>query len=184
MKQRDELTFMLNAIPELQNPSPIQIDPIPENSKYCAMSFSIRDDDIIYRKGKVTPDRPGAFLTLWQRPDKTSTCNKPIALKSNQLDFLMIEVSEIQKETPRSGIFLFPKKILINKKILSANGNRGKTAFRVFPPWSSDRGHIGMKVFSDSGKKTQKWQLPFFVEITPGQNNDQSSLARILNHEY
>jgi hypothetical protein len=184
MTEKIELGKFLESIPALKDSGLIQVDPIPENSKYSAMSFSIGGDDIIYRKGKVTPDRPGAFLTLWQRPDSSSTCNKPIALRPDQLDFLMVEVSEIQKETPRSGFFLFPENLLISKKILSENGNRGKTAFRVFPPWSGDRGHIGMKVFSDSGKKTQKWQLPFFIETTPGQNTSNSSLAKILNYEY
>ncbi|WP_392339283.1 MepB family protein [Moritella marina] len=51
---------------------------------------------------------------------------------------------------------------------MSSEQSKGKTGFRVFPPWSQDRGVTGTKVFSESGKKTQRWQFPYFVEIDDG----------------
>ncbi|WP_392339282.1 MepB family protein [Moritella marina] len=49
----------------------IELDPIPESAKYKALTFSLDDQGIIYRKGKVTADRPGAFLAIWQRPSSS-----------------------------------------------------------------------------------------------------------------
>jgi hypothetical protein len=121
--------------------------------------------NIFYREAKVTPDRPGAFLTLWQRPCSSKESNKPIPFKSNQLDYLFVKVQESESENARFGVFIFPAFILSQMKILSTEKVKGKTAFRVFPPWSKDRGNKGTKVFSESAKKTQKWQLPFFVEM-------------------
>ncbi|OUR93546.1 hypothetical protein A9Q84_18940 [Halobacteriovorax marinus] len=158
--------------------SDIIIDSVPENSKYSALSFSLNKKKITYRQGKVTPDRPGAFLTLWQRPSSSSEINnKPIPLNFEQLDYLFIKV---QGPSQRVGLFIFPVSLLIAKNIISKKDSKGKTGFRVFPPWSEDRGNKGMKVFSDSGKKTQRWQLPYFIEITESGSIDHSALNKLF----
>ncbi len=54
--------------------------------------------------------------------------------------------------------------------------------FRVFPPWSQDRGVVGTKVFSDYGKKTQSWQLPYFLAIDEGGLIDPNELNRVFSH--
>ena len=150
----------------------IELCSIPESSKYEALNFSINNQNIVYRKGKITEDRPGAFLAVWKRPSISNT-NKPIPLQFNELDYLFVEVEEhsniISNEklinNPKKGIFVFPISILLKKGIVSSETKKGKTGFRVFPPWSEDRGLVGMKVFSESGKKTQRWQLPYYIEI-------------------
>ena len=45
----------------------IEPDPIPESSKYHGHIFSLDHKKIIYRKDKITQDRPGAFLAVWKR---------------------------------------------------------------------------------------------------------------------
>jgi len=150
----------------------IELCSIPESSKYEALNFSINNQNIVYRKGKITEDRPGAFLAVWKRPSISNT-NKPIPLQFNELDYLFVEGEEhsniISNEklinNPKKGIFVFPISILLKKGIVSSETKKGKTGFRVFPPWSEDRGLVGMKVFSESGKKTQRWQLPYYIEI-------------------
>jgi len=79
-------------------------------------------------------------------------------------------------------MFIFPISLLIAKGIVSSVKNKGKTGFRVFPPWSQDRGISGSKVFSESGKKTQRWQIPFFVEIDENGLIDPCELNKLLSH--
>jgi hypothetical protein len=178
--QRVEDLFL--SIKDFESSKSFLVDPIPENSNYDAITFICNNNQFYYRKAKVTPDRPGAFLTLWQRPESKEVSNKPIAITEEQLDFLVIQINELSCLKPRKGIFIFPKNLLVKKKILSKEGSKGKTGFRVFPPWAGDRGTLGMKVFSDSGKKTQAWQLPYFIELT--NNIESEKLKRILNNEF
>ncbi len=168
----------------------VELDPLPESSKYEGLTFSLNDKKIVYRKGKVTPDRPGAFLAAWQRPALTENHdNKPIPLTCNELDYLFIKVESHQKEPGnetlvgghKRGLFIFPVSLLIQKGIVSSTGKKGKTGFRVFPPWSQDRGIVGTKVFSESGKKTQRWQLPYFIEIDENGLIDADELNKVFS---
>ena len=168
----------------------VELDPIPESSKYEALNFSINDMSIVYRKGKVTSDRPGAFLAVWKRPTSEDVNgNKPIPLRSSELDYLFIQVEShstiLEELEPRSkcGMFIFPVSLLIEKGIVSSLKSKGKTGFRVFPPWSKDRGIVGTKVFSESGKKTKRWQIPFFLEIDENGLIDSSELNKLLNYK-
>lgn len=168
----------------------VELDIVPESSKYEALNFALNDRNIVYRKGKVTSDRPGAFLAVWNRPPSENiNGNKPIPLKSNELDYLFIQVeshSNITEELEHNskyGMFIFPVSLLIEKGIVSSTKRKGKTGFRVFPPWSQDRGVIGTKVFSESGKKTQRWQLPYFLEIDEDGLIDSCELNKVLNHK-
>ena len=160
----------------------VELDLWPENSKYCAFNFGLNNKRIIYRKAKLTLERPGAFLTLWQRPSlHSSTDNKPIPLKSTDLDYLFIRVQDSTAD--RDGLFIFPVTTLVEQGVVSSDKNKGKTAFRVFPPWSEDRGLTGTKVFSVSGKKAQAWQLPYYVEIKKKGHNDNLLLEKIFTIE-
>ncbi|SFV62176.1 hypothetical protein MNB_SM-4-1750 [hydrothermal vent metagenome] len=167
----------------------VELCSIPESSKYEALNFSINNQNIVYRKGKITEDRPGAFLAVWKRPSVSNT-NKPIPLQSNELDYLFVEVEEHSNITsnetlisnPKKGIFVFPVSILLKKGIISSETKKGKTGFRVFPPWSEDRGLVGMKIFSESGKKTQRWQLPYYIEIDKNGLLDFIKLKEIFEN--
>jgi len=177
---RNEFNFLLNKafIPAgYEITKSLKLDVTPESSKYAGLALSIDDKNILYRKGRVTPDRPGAFLAVWKRPPSNKG-NKPIPLQPNDLDYLLIQV---ESHHIQRGIFIFPLSLLIEKGIVSSSKNKGKTGFRVFPPWSEDRGGIGTKVFSDSGKKTQRWQLPYFLEIDELGLINPSKLHRIFN---
>jgi hypothetical protein len=192
---KDELESLINRgfVPAGYNiTKKIELDPVPDNSKYDALAFSLNEHDIVYRKGKVTPDRPGAFLTVWQRPAlSTSNGNKPIPLRSHELDYLFVKVDrhsnvrddEESNNSPQSGMFVFPVLLLIEKGIVSTEFNKGKTGFRVFPPWSQDRGTVATKVFSASGKKTQRWQLPYFLKVDKDGLIDACELNKILSHK-
>lgn len=167
--------------------APVALDPVPESAKYHAVNFALNHQRISYRRGKVTKDRPGAFLAIWQRPSLPSLETKPIPLGQSELDFLFVEVQSNVSLSPQSdieptqGLFVFPVDVLVAKGIISSSKRKGKTGFRVFPPWSADRGIDGTKVFSESGKRTQRWQLPYFVARDKAGKLDQSKLRQLLS---
>jgi len=168
----------------------IELGSVPESSKYEALNFSLNGKRIVYRKGKVTSNRPGAFLAVWQRPSsENGTDNKPIALASSEFDYLFVKVeshstiSEEFEHRPKYGMFIFPVSLLVEKGIVPSENYKGKTGFRVFPPWSQDRGVVGTKVFSESGKKTQRWQIPHFLEIDAKGLIDSCNLKKLLNYD-
>lgn len=173
----------------------IQGESLPEAKQYHGVTFSLNDKQCVYRKGKLTADRPGAFLALWKRPDSMSGSNKPIPLIEEDIDYLFIKVEEhcnVDQERsvedqklllinkPKVGLFIFPVKLLLEKGFIASVKYKGKTGFRVFPPWSGDRGNHATKVFSESGKKTQAWQLPYFVEVDENGALDISTFNQIF----
>jgi len=172
----------------------IQAELLPEAKQYHGAIFSLNGKKCVYRKGKVTADRPGAFLALWKRPNLVSGSNKPIPLIEEDIDYLFIKVEEhytvnqegsvvaqdhLLIDKPKVGLFIFPVKLLLEKGFIASVKYKGKTGFRVFPPWSGNRGNHATKVFSESGKKTQAWQLPYFVEIDENGALDISTFNQI-----
>ncbi|UQD56765.1 MepB family protein [Flavobacterium sp. K5-23] len=127
-------------------------EPIPESEskEYAAQSFSINGKSIKFRVAKTTPTKKGQFVTLWKRME-----NGPIApfhIEDN-IDFFIISC---RKEN-HLGQFIFSKKVLHNKGILSDDIKEGKRAIRVYPPWDITT--------SKQAQKTQQWQLDYFMEI-------------------
>ena len=186
---RDELEFLLikELVPSgYQITQKVTLDPTPESAKYEGLNFHLNGRSIVYRKGKVTSDRPGAFLAVWQRPSEDLNNNKPIPLTSDDLDYLFIQVEshsnivEGLEHRTKYGMFIFPVSLLVEKGILASVKSKGKTGFRVFPPWSEDRGGVGTQLFSESGKKTQHWQIPFFVDIDANGLINPCELKKLL----
>jgi len=69
------------------------------------------------------------------------------------IDYLIVNV----RSENNFGQFVFPKSILIKKKIISTDQIEGKRAFRVYPIWD--------QVQSKQADRTQKWQLEYFYSI-------------------
>nr|QXL80213.1 hypothetical protein [Vibrio sp.] len=158
---------------------PIALDPYPQNSQYDALAFSIDGQQILYRKGHVTPDRPGHFLTIWKRSDgegpdskKTRPFEKP------DLDYLFVEVHDHQ--TSKQGMFIFPLSVLLQKGVVRSEKAKGKMAVRVFPPWTSSRGEEKSQVFSESAKRTQRWQCEYFVWMENNVITDVEKFAHLF----
>ncbi|MEZ8725169.1 MepB family protein [Vibrio cyclitrophicus] len=155
------------------------LDRYPQNSKYEALEFSIDGKKILYRKGNVTPDRPGNFLSIWKRPDENSTDpRRTMPYEEHDLDYLFVKVSDC--DISKRGIYIFPLTVLVNKGVVTSNKAKGKMAFRVFPPWTSSRGELKSKVFSDSAKKTQRWQSNFFLWIEDNEIVDLDKFNNIF----
>ena len=178
----DELLIILqnNFAPSgYKLPNADELIPHNQNAQYHGYAFTLNQKRIIYRKAKVTPDRHGAFLALWKRPADLSN-SKPIPF-ANEFDYLLVAVSSDglttinnQVANIQKGFFLFPVELLVKKGIVTGRNHKGKTAFRVFPPWSESRALKGTGEFSNSAKVTQRWQCDYFL------NQNQHGLVDII----
>lgn len=122
-----------------------------ESQDYSACKYILNGFTIISRNAKITPKKVGQFVTFWKR-SRNGTI-EPFNIE-DKFDFFSINV---QNES-RIGQFVFPKSVLIDKRIISSLDTDGKRGFRVYPIWD--------KVQSKQAKKTQEWQLKYFYEIT------------------
>ncbi len=128
-----------------------------EGSEYGACSFKINSRFVRFRVAKITPIKIGQFVTLWKRAK-----NGPIQPYdvTDEIDFFIISV----RKDNQFGQFIFPKSILLQHKIISNNGQGGKLAIRVYPPWDI--------TVSAQAKKTQTWQLQYFLELSSNKSID------------
>jgi hypothetical protein len=122
----------------------------PHNGEYGAYMFNLNALSIRFRVAKITPTKIGQFVTLWERISDGPI--QPYDL-SDAADLFVIST---RKEN-HFGQFVFPKAVLGDHDILSDNGEGGKRAFRVYPPWDNPT--------SRQALKTQKWQSEYFLEI-------------------
>lgn len=137
----------------------------PESEEYSGADFSLNTFIIKFRKAKITPTKNGQFVTLWRRNSSGKT--EPFTA-SDHFDFYIIAT----EQNNNSGFFIFPKKILAEKQILTGSQNEGKRGFRVYPPWD--------KPESKQAERTQKWQIQFFIDITDSSTIDFDSFKNIL----
>ncbi|NEW05810.1 MepB family protein [Paenibacillus sp. SYP-B3998] len=121
-----------------------------QNAEYGAYLVQIDSFSIRFRVAKITPTKVGQFVTLWQRSGDGTT--QPYDV-SDPVDFFVIST----RNGNNFGQFVFPKHVLFEQKIVSNEGEGGKRAIRVYPPWD--------KPTSLQAQKTQKWQLKYFMEI-------------------
>jgi hypothetical protein len=135
-----------------------------ESSEYNACRFSLSEKSVRFRTAKITPKKVGQFVTLWKRA--TVGLTTPLS-EDDDIDFVMIYVtSGIQR-----GLFMFPKTLLIEKKILSTNKIEGKRGFRIYPPWDLTE--------NKQARQTQAWQVAYFLEIRVDQPIDQRLFIKL-----
>lgn len=128
-----------------------------EGTEYGACSFRLNDLSILFRTAKITPTKTGQFVTLWKRTGKSPI--HPFDL-SDPIDLFVVST----RRNNLLGQFVFPKSVLYKKDIVSKNGQGGKRAIRVYPSWD--------RPANDQAKKTQTWQLDYFLEISEDQSVD------------
>jgi len=121
-----------------------------ESKTYEACSFVWRDEKYVFRVGKTTPKKAGQFVTIWKRDELTSETMPWEA--TDEIDYAIIYVYT----TTRRGVFLFPKKVLIQKGLMKTIGTKGKRGTRIYAPWEI--------VSSPLAKRTQDWQAAYFIE--------------------
>lgn len=136
-----------------------------ECEEYFGHNFSINNLKIKFRKAKITPTKNGQFVTLWRRnfEGKTEPFNA-----SDHFDFYIIAT----EKDSQFGFFIFPKKILAEKQILTINQKEGKRGFRVYPIWDEPE--------SKQAEKTKSWQTKYFIDITDHNESDCNKLKNIV----
>ena len=122
-----------------------------ESADYGALDFQLNGKLCKFRVGKVTPKKVGFFVKIWKRPG-----NSPIMPYDlvDPIDFFIFSVHSEKC----FGQFIFPKKILAEKRVLSIDGKGGKRAMRVYPP--------SIITTSKQAQDTQAWQQDYFLEIS------------------
>lgn len=122
-----------------------------ESSEYGAYHFKLNSQHIRFRVAKTTPTKPGQFVTLWKRIEKGPI--QPFDA-TDTIDLCVIST----REENYFGQFVFPKSVLIKNDIFSVNGQGGKRAIRVYPPWFNK--------LNKQAEKTQQWQIQYFLDLT------------------
>lgn len=122
----------------------------PESKHYKACNFYLHKKKCFYREAKITPKKTGQFVTFWKRNKEGII--EPFHEK-DKFDFYIITV----RSKNNSGLFLFPKKTLLAKNIISTDTKEGKRGFRVYPAWDIPN--------NKQATKTQEWQLHYFFEL-------------------
>lgn len=123
-----------------------------ESQDYGACSFDLGQKHIKFRVAKITPTKVGQFVTFWKRIGDGPIMPYDV---SDDFDFLIVSV----RDSASLGQFIFPKDVLWQNGLLSKDRQGGKRAMRVYPAWNVTE--------SVQARKTQAWQLLYFVEIKP-----------------
>ncbi|UYQ94412.1 MepB family protein [Chitinophaga horti] len=156
------------AIKSAYDPSGWRVEEVSlhtESQDYAACSFTLNCQHVQYREAKITPTKAGQFVTTWKRDENGITI--PFDSK-DAIDFFIIAV----RKDDHFGQFIFPKKILAEKGIITHEDSEGKRGFRVYPPWDAAPNRQAVK--------SQEWQVLYFVKMDG--DVDLRRLALLLTH--
>lgn len=152
-----ESKSLISTIEDVFKPCGLKVSELvvdKESTAYHACSFQLNQLHVIFRHAKVTPKKTGQFVTLWKR-----SADGPIE-PLNFTDSFDLVVIAVQSGN-NNGQFVFPKQVLIEKRIIAHLKKEGKRGFRIYPPWDHTT--------NLQAQKTQKWQLDFFLKIDQSQ---------------
>ena len=122
-----------------------------ESLRHPGCNFQLKELNIQFRAGKINGMKFDHFVTFYKRAPLEIIIPYEI---HDPFDFLVVSVSKEE----RFAQFVFPKSILSQMGILSKDGVEGKRAFRIYPSWDNPT--------NLQAKKTQKWQLLYFFEVS------------------
>lgn len=134
-----------------------------ESQEYSAHTFQLNNDQVLFRKAKITPTKTGQFVAIWKRNGKGITA--PFDFRD---DFELFIIAT--KAPTNFGIFIFPKLVLHAHQILSDQTRDGKRGIRVYPIWA--------ETSNKQAQKTQEWQTQYFLDFS---NPEQIDLNRAKN---
>lgn len=137
-----------------------------ESADYAACRFLLDGVSVCFRVSKITPTKVGQFVTLWKRKEKGPI--QPLDV-SDEVDVVVI----CARKEGQAGLFVFPTAVLSAKDIFSVNGKGGKRGIRVYPSWD--------ETTSKQARKTQEWQLKYFLKIATKQIDIQT-FRQLLNN--
>lgn len=142
------------------------------SEKYAGCCFNIKQQRIIFRVANVTPTKIGNFVALWKKSTHQLTKNKNLPYNYAEVDFCVIYTENHQY----SGVFVFPSDVLVQYGILSAHNEvGGKLGFRLYPEWDIPT--------NNQARKTQHWQLAYFINLSDKQLVDYKKFYLIINRD-
>ena len=157
---------LINAINNIYLPAGMKVTGIPkretQSEEYSACRFELDGQKVIFRVAKTTPTKIGQFVTLWKRQNAADKI-APFDI-NDEISHVVVTVFD----QTHQGQFVFNKKILSEKGVISSPTKEGKRAIRVYPPWT--------KPIAKQAIKTQQWQLQYFFAI---ENNGCADLALV-----
>lgn len=122
-----------------------------QNAEYEGCTFMLDESTVRFRTAKVTQKKIGQFVAIWEKDEHNK--NRPFFYEQSP-EFLVVNTFTVEHK----GQFVFPKKVLLEKGVLSSKSKKGKMAIRVYPAWDTPA--------SKQAIATQKWQQPFFLDFT------------------
>ncbi|UOU97331.1 MepB family protein [Chryseobacterium daecheongense] len=138
----------------------------PECKEYSGFNFMANHLKMKFRISKITPTKTGQFVTIWKRNENKETI--PFEINDN-FDFYLIMTCK----DDLSGIFIFPKKTLSEKGVLSDGEKIGKRGIRVYPKWDYTE--------NKQAKRTQEWQTKYFLEFSDDKETILQQAKFLLN---
>lgn len=133
-----------------------------ESRDYTACSFSVNDKKVIFRASKITPTKTGQFVTIWKRGDSGDT--EPLQITDDFDCIIISSTTDLEH-----GWFVFPKRLLIEKEIVTTSHKTGKRGIRVYPVWDTPQSKLALA--------TQRWQTAFFLHVKNGNYLNINALA-------
>lgn len=116
-----------------------------QNAEYEGFLCQVNESQQLIRSrlAKKTPKKEGYFVAFWEKNQQ----NQNEAFDATEApEMLAIVIADQEKQ----GLFLLPKECLIQQK--------GKMAARFYPSWCQN--------LNQTAKKTQKWQLTYFTDLS------------------
>jgi hypothetical protein len=144
-------SLLISLFEELAITGPNAIHYEEQNQAYEGLTFTAANQTFRSRRVKKTPKKKGYFVALWEKDRRGQ--NQAYSVNSST-DKLVLTILDGH----HSGQFIFPRALLIAKGIVKTETTAGKMAFRIYPPWVHD--------LNTSARKTQKWQLPYFCDLS------------------
>lgn len=161
---------LIVAIKAVYKPAGMQLTALAlreaESSEYGASRFGLDGHTIVFRVAKTTPTKIGQFVTLWKRPTSGG-----IIAPLDIVDGIAFVVVSVFDATHR-GQFVFDQKVLASKGIMAINGQGGKRAIRVYPPW--------VRPVAKEAVRTQQWQLRYFLALEQSGGADPVQVRRLF----
>jgi len=161
----EELEHLNGILLEALNSGISNIRCEKEPGDYCGNDFQLGAFNIKYRKAKITPKKIGQFVALWKRNGLGKT--EPFSLDDN-FNFYFIETQHEQNH----GFFVFPKMILAEKQILSADQKGGKRGFRLYTPWDFPQNR--------QAKNSKSWQTLYFIDLMKDRKSSVGKLQEMV----
>jgi hypothetical protein len=136
-----------------------------ESQNYSAHRFQLNGRNVVFRTAKITPTKIGQFVTIWKR--NKSGITVPFDISDN-VDLYIIAT----RKANNFGLFIFPKSILYEFKVLSGNASDGKRGMRVYPAWDMPT--------SKQALKSKDWQAKYFLDLSEEKKTDMETAKRLL----